>query len=240
MVCELATPRGSLFTPLDRTPPYSDRLHSSLLVHSLDHIPPSWLTPCTTHLPPGSLPGPHTSLLVHSLDHTPPSWFTPWTTLLSPGSVPGPNSCLLFHSLGQTPPSTLVVHSPVSPLLPPGTLLWVPTPPSWFTALGPYASLLVHSLGPPLSTLPPCSPPWTPTPPSHFHPQGPHSSVLPWAAFLPPGSHPWVPTPPSWGFDSFCCACASTIRLSGSSRAVAAHATVALVQRTAGMQLPLL
>ena len=185
MVCELATPRGSLFTPLDRTPPYSDRLHSSLLVHSLDHIPPSWLTPCTTHLPPGSLPGPHSSLLVHSLDHTPPSWFTPWTTLLPPGSLPGPNSCLLFHSLGRTPPSSLLVHSPVSPRLSPGSLPWAPTPACWFTALGPHASLLVHSPEPPL--LPHSSLPRAPTPP---YSPGPHSSLLvhsPGSPLLPLG-----------------------------------------------------
>ena len=165
MLCELATPRGSLFTRLDRTPPYSHRLHSSLVVHSPDRIPPSSFL--------AHSPGPHSSLLVHSLDHTPPSWFTPWTTLLPPGSLPGPNSCLLFHSLGRTPPSSLLVHSPVSPRLSPGSLPWGLMPPSLFTPLSLHFSLIVHSPGPPLLPTP-----LGHIPPSWFTPLGPHSSLL--------------------------------------------------------------
>ena len=127
------------------------------------------------------------------------------------------------------------------PLEPPCSLPWTTVLPHWFTLLGltppssllpwtallppfsspgPHSSLLVHSLDrtAPSSLLTPGSLPWAPTPPSWFTPLG----------------H----TPPSWGLGSFCCACANTIRLSGSSRAVAAQAAVALVQRTAGMQLP--
>ena len=155
MVCELATPRGSLFTPLDHTLPYSHGLHSSLLVHSPEHIPPSSFL--------AHSPGPHTSLLVHSLDHTPPSWFTPWAELLPPVSLAWPNSTLL----------------------PPGSLSCVPTPLSWFTALGPHASLLVHSPEPPL--LPHSSLPRAPTPP---YSPGPHSSLLvhsPGSPLLPLG-----------------------------------------------------
>ena len=103
-VCELATPRAPLFTPLDHSPPS--------LVHS---------------------PGPHSSLLPPPLDCTPPSFFIPRTTFLPPGSLPGPHCSLL-------PP----VHSPGphSSLLTPGSLPWAPTPPSWFTPLGPHSSLL--------------------------------------------------------------------------------------------------
>ena len=105
-VCELATPRAPLFTPLDHSPPslvHSPGPHSSLLPPPLDCTPPSFFIPRTTFLPPGSLPGPHCSLL------PPHPWFTPL----------GPHSSLLVHPPG--PPLLPLRGSVVSAVL-------VPTP----------------------------------------------------------------------------------------------------------------
>ena len=151
-------------------------LWTVLLPTPIDCTPPSWFIPWTTFLLPGSPPAPHTSLLVHSLDHTPLSWFSPWAELLPLVSLAGPNST--FH--------------------PRGSLSCVPTPPSWYTALGPHTSLLVHCPGP--LRLPPCSLPWTPTlhSPSLFTPLDPHSSLT----FPSPGPPllrtPLGRIPPSW------------------------------------------